>query len=141
MTEAPHAEAVTLEFIAGMLGDVRAAQLGLKQQFEEAVDAAKLRDQKVQGELRALRGSVDVLAGKADIQAGLISSLTASVEELEVHLGKSIRKFSEIDQALEGLVHLGSTNFDQNASILEALTGSKGADRPKRQSKPGSEPE
>lgn len=135
-----HTEAVTLESIAGMLGEIKAQQLGLKQQLDSAVDSAKARDEKMRGEVRSLRGEVAVLAGKIEVQAGTVVTLVAAVEELEVGVGKTIRKFSEIDQSLLGLTHLGSTNFDQNASILEAITGTKGADRPLRQTKPGAGP-
>lgn len=135
-----HSATVTLEHLAHMLGNVAADQLALKQQIADEADAAKLRDNRLQGELRALRGELVSLAGKAEAQAGLIVTLTSSVEELERNTGKVVRKFAEIEQALEGVTSLCSTNFDQNVSILEALTGAKGADRPKRQSRSGSEP-
>lgn len=131
-----HAEQITLEVIAHMLGDVKAQQVGILQKIEDAAAASVTRDERMRGEIRSLRGEMQALAGKVESLAGTVITLTASVEALELEGGKIVREFCKLNQAVDGLTQLGSTNFDQNASILEAITGTKGADRPNRQSKP-----
>ncbi len=118
-----------LQRIVSLLEETKSEQLAFRQDFEAAIDAAKTRDERIRGELRALQGSVTSLSGDVDRLNGNVIVLGAVVEELE-------RTDRRIFQGMDGLTQLTKTNFDQNASILEELTGTKGADRPQRITRP-----
>lgn len=127
-------ESELMQRIENKLDQLIEAQKENARKFSEFERVNRAGTNQIRGEIKALSGRVDSLIGKIDALDGTVEKVEVAIIKAEISQLNVENHMNRLQQHVEGLTQLTKTNFDQQTSLLEHVTGSKGADR---KTKPG----